>query len=42
VDFTSIKYITDGSDSNAHNDWRANLITASEALLKIYHNLQIR
>ena len=36
VGFHSFKYITDGSDDNAHKDWVANLKPASQALLKIY------
>ncbi len=40
VDFTAIKYISDGSDANAHKDWRANLLTAAESLLGVYQKLQ--
>jgi adenosylhomocysteine nucleosidase len=36
IPFYSIKYITDGSDHSAHNDWVANLKPASKALLEIY------
>ena len=39
VPFVSIKYITDGSDHNAHNDWRENLKPASKALFEIYQKL---
>lgn len=31
VPFLSVKYITDGCDHNAHNDWRENLHRAAEA-----------
>lgn len=37
VGFTALKYITDGSDHNAHNDWRENLKPASRRLLEAYH-----
>lgn len=36
VEFVSIKYITDGSDPNAHNDWKANLLKGAEALFNFY------
>jgi adenosylhomocysteine nucleosidase len=36
IRFHSIKYITDGSDHSAHNDWVANLKPASQALLQFY------
>jgi adenosylhomocysteine nucleosidase len=39
VEFVSVKYITDGSDDNAHKDWVANLKPASEKLLSIYQYL---
>jgi len=40
VGFTSIKYITDGEDHNAHNDWQANLITGAHKLLEIYKKIR--
>jgi adenosylhomocysteine nucleosidase len=40
VSFLSVKYITDGSDANAHNDWAANLPRAAEAFRKIYLRLK--
>lgn len=42
VNFISIKYITDGADHNAHNDWEANLVTGAHKLLECYENLIIR
>lgn len=39
--FISIKYITDGSDDKAHNDWKENLRPASEKLFSIYKGLKI-
>jgi len=36
TEFTSIKYITDGSDPHAKDDWLKNLKPAAEALLKFY------
>lgn len=39
VGFHSFKYITDGSDQDAHKDWVANLRPASEALLNLFHQL---
>ena len=39
VPFTAIKYITDGSDDQAHKDWSANLPPASQKLLEVYRQL---
>jgi adenosylhomocysteine nucleosidase len=39
--FYSFKYITDGSDHSAHNDWRANLVPASQALFELYNSLHV-
>ncbi len=39
VEFTAVKYITDGSDDNAHNDWRENLRPAAQALLEVYQRI---
>lgn len=39
VGMTSIKYISDGSDHNAHNDWAANLPAAAKALVQITQEL---
>jgi len=39
VGFTAIKYITDGSDDQAHKDWFENLKPASRKLLEIYQSL---
>lgn len=36
VPFYAVKYITDGSDHNAHNDWFENLKPASRSLLQFY------
>lgn len=41
VNFTAIKYITDGSDPHSKEDWFKNLRPAAEALLKIYHEIVI-
>lgn len=40
VSFVSIKYITDGSDHNAHKDWQLNLQKGAEALLNFYQRLK--
>ncbi len=40
VPFVSVKYITDGSDANAHNDWAANLPKAARAFHQIYLRLK--
>lgn len=40
VPFLSVKYITDGSDHNAHNDWAANLPRAAEAFRQVYLRLK--
>lgn len=39
LSFVSVKYVTDGSDHNAHNDWSANLPKAAEAFAKTYERL---
>lgn len=36
VQCISLKYITDGADHNAHNDWQANLIHGSKKLFEYY------
>lgn len=41
VGFSAYKYITDGSDDNAHKDWIENLKPASVALKKIFDQLFI-
>jgi adenosylhomocysteine nucleosidase len=40
VPFLSVKYITDGSDANAHNDWAANLPRAAQAFRDLYLRLK--
>ena len=39
VGLTAVKYITDGSDDKAHEDWFENLKPASRKLLEIYTQL---
>ncbi len=39
VGLTSVKYITDGSDDQAHKDWFENLKPASKKLLETFENL---
>lgn len=39
VQLISLKYITDGADHNAHNDWQANLIPGSKKLLEYYKKM---
>ena len=39
VEFTAVKYITDGSDDQAHKDWFENLKPASRKLFEIYQQL---
>lgn len=34
--FLSVKYITDGCDHNAHNDWNENLHKAAESFVEIF------
>ena len=41
VGFASVKYITDGCDHNAHNDWQANLVPGAKALLDIYRRFSL-
>ena len=36
IAFACVKYITDGSDHNAHNDWTANTPKAARAFEEIY------
>ncbi len=40
VPFVSLKYITDGSDPNAHNDWAANLPRAAACFIEAYDELR--
>lgn len=37
--FASFKYITDGADHNAHNDWRQNLKFAGQRFSEIFQRL---
>lgn len=39
VQMISLKYITDGADHNAHNDWAANLIPGSQKLLEYFKKM---
>ena len=42
VGFTAVKYITDGSDDQAHKDWFENLKPASRQLLAVYESLSLK
>nr|WP_246845690.1 5'-nucleosidase [Bdellovibrio sp. ZAP7] len=39
VQLISLKYITDGADHNAHNDWAANLLPGAKKLLYFYKRM---
>lgn len=39
VQLISLKYITDGADHNAHNDWQANLVPGAQRLLQYYRKI---
>ncbi|WP_413583471.1 5'-nucleosidase [Bdellovibrio sp. HCB288] len=39
VQLISLKYITDGADHNAHNDWAANLLPGAKKLLYFYQRM---
>lgn len=39
VQMVSLKYITDGADHNAHNDWVANLVPGSQKLLEYFKKM---
>ena len=39
VQMISLKYITDGADHNAHNDWEANLKPGAAKLLQYYNKM---
>lgn len=39
VQLISLKYITDGADHNAHNDWEANLVHGAKKLLEFYKKM---
>lgn len=39
VQLISLKYITDGADHNAHNDWEANLVHGSKVLLEYFRKM---
>ena len=41
VPFLSVKYITDGSDHNAHNDWNANLHKAAAHFAEIFQEARL-
>lgn len=42
VPFACAKFITDGADGSAANDWQANLPRAAEAFARLYRDLQDR
>lgn len=42
VGFAALKYITDGCDHNAHNDWQANLVLGAQVLLDAFGRFQVR
>ena len=39
VQFISLKYITDGADDKAHNDWAANLLPGAKMLLESFKKM---
>lgn len=39
VQLISLKYITDGADHNAHNDWQENLVHGSKKLFEYYKKM---
>nr|WP_291515401.1 5'-methylthioadenosine/S-adenosylhomocysteine nucleosidase [Bdellovibrio sp. ArHS] len=39
VQLISLKYITDGADHNAHNDWQENLVHGAKKLLEYYKKM---
>lgn len=39
VQLISLKYITDGADHNAHNDWQENLIHGSKKLFEYFQKM---
>lgn len=39
VRLISLKYITDGADHNAHNEWEANLVHGSKKLFEYYKKM---
>lgn len=41
VQLISLKYITDGADHNAHNDWEANLVHGAKRLLEFYRKMVV-
>lgn len=42
ANFACVKYVTDGSDQNAANDWQENAHKAAESFLGLYHWLAQR
>jgi adenosylhomocysteine nucleosidase len=40
IPFISLKYISDGSDHNAHNDWTENVVKAAASFLAIMKELK--
>ncbi len=42
IPFASVKYVTDGSDYNAHDDWAKNIPPGAKAFEKFYERLLTR
>jgi adenosylhomocysteine nucleosidase len=42
VPFACVKFVTDGADASAANDWSANLPRAAEAFVSLYRTLALR
>ena len=40
VGFASVKYITDGCDHNASDDWQANLVPSARDMLEVYRRFE--
>jgi adenosylhomocysteine nucleosidase len=40
--FACVKYITDGADTSAADDWRRNVHKAAEEFLRLFRGLELR
>jgi adenosylhomocysteine nucleosidase len=41
ADFASVKYVTDGADHSAADDWQSNVHKAADEFLRLYRSLEV-
>jgi adenosylhomocysteine nucleosidase len=39
VSFACVKYVTDGADGHAHNDWKTNVALAAHQFVRLYEEV---